>query len=101
MTLLPLANVWWILADALQLVIIVILAEVVVSWLAMMGTVRSYQPWVRNLRRVTDPMLNPFRRLLSPYRTGGLDLSPMIAILLIYLIQGVLYKLGLQTEGLR
>lgn len=37
--------------------------------------------------RVTNPILKPFRRLLPPWRTGGVDVSPMLLFLVIYFIR--------------
>ncbi len=37
------------------------------------------------LNRITDPLLRPIRRLIPPM--GGLDLSPMIVLLIIYVLQ--------------
>ena len=91
---LPPTNIFWILADLLQALVLVILVEVAVSWLVMMGSVRPYQPWVRTLRKVTDPILEPFRQLVPPRKLGGIDISPIFAIILIQIIQGVLSRLG-------
>ena len=94
MTFLPPNNIFWILADALQVLVFLVLVEVVVSWLIYMGSLSSYKPWVRTLRQLTGPILNPLRKILSPYRTGGLDLSPILAILLIEVIQNLLVRMG-------
>jgi YggT family protein len=40
------------------------------------------------LSPITDPYLNIFRSIIPPL--GGLDLSPILAILLLQLIQGVI-----------
>ena len=94
MYLLPPHNIFWILADILQVLVLLVLVEVAVSWLIYMGSLSSYRPWVRSLRRITNPILNPFRAVLSPYKTGGLDLSPIIAIILIEVIQNILVRMG-------
>ena len=94
MFFLPPNNIFWILADVLQVVAFLVLVEVAVSWLIYAGSLSSYKPWVRTLRQLTNPILNPFRAVLSPYRTGGLDLSPILAILLIEVIQGILARMG-------
>ena len=57
----------------------VIIAAAVISWV----TPNPYNPVVRLLRRLTEPVLAPIRRLLPPWKTFGLDFSPMIVILLI------------------
>lgn len=94
MTFLPPNNLFWILADALQVLVILVLIEVAVSWLIYMGSLSSYKPWVRSLRQITNPILNPFRSMLSPFKTGGLDLSPILAVLVIEVIQTILVRLG-------
>ena len=57
----------------------VIIAAAVISWV----TPNPYNPVVRLLRRLTEPVLAPIRQLLPPWKTFGLDFSPMIVILLI------------------
>jgi Zn-dependent protease len=63
----------------------VILARVVIAWLPRFGVhIDSYHPIVRLLYRITDPILRPLQRYS---RVGMIDLSPVIAFLLISLIQ--------------
>ena len=57
----------------------VIIAAAVISWV----TPNPYNPVVRLLRRLTEPVMAPIRQLLPPWKTFGLDFSPMIIILLI------------------
>jgi len=57
----------------------VIIAAAVISWVSP----NPYSPVVRLLRRLTEPVLAPVRQLLPPWKTFGLDFSPMIIILLI------------------
>ena len=57
----------------------VIIAAAVISWV----TPNPYNPVVRLLRRLTEPVLAPIRQLLPPWKTFGLDFSPMIVILVI------------------
>jgi len=67
----------------------VIIAQVVLSWLVAFGAVDRYNRIVVSvgdtLTRLTEPMLRPVRELL--YRVGlnlgGLDLSPLIVLLLL------------------
>lgn len=60
----------------------VIIIRALLSWVSP----DPHNPIVRLLTQVTEPVLRPLRRLVPPYKTGGLDLSPLIAILLIQLI---------------
>jgi len=66
----------------------VIIAAAVISWVAP----NSYNPVVRLLRRLTEPVLAPIRQLLPPWKTFGLDFSPMIVILLIQWVVPVLLR---------
>lgn len=64
----------------LQLVSLAIIVRAVMSWLPISPTSRwgTLQSMVR---RATDPILAPIRRLLP--RTGGVDISPLVALLAI------------------
>ena len=57
-------------------------------------------PIVRFLYAATEPILRPFRRILPPRRTGGIDFSPLLVILLIFFIKRVLARLLLAPPGL-
>jgi len=95
MTFLPPANIFWVLADLLQVYSLVIIAEVIVSWAMMLGArISPYAPWVRALQRVTDPVLEPIRGLIPPHRLGGIDISPIVALFLIQIVQNLLFKAG-------
>lgn len=37
--------------------------------------------------RLTTPLLRPFRRLLPPYKTAGIDWSPMLLLLAVYIVR--------------
>ncbi len=92
----PPDNPFFIIADILQVMVLLILVEVIVSWGIMMGSVSAYRPWVRTLRRITEPLLAPFRRIIPPGRMGGLDISPMIAIFLLQLLMSLVARLGMR-----
>lgn len=75
----------------------VIIIRALLSWV----NPDPYNPLVRMLVAVTEPVLRPLRRLLPPHRMGGLDLSPLVAILLLQLFKnGLLYSFGLRVRGL-
>ncbi|MBI2153689.1 MAG: YggT family protein [Candidatus Rokubacteria bacterium] len=63
----------------------VIIAAVLITWV----NPDPYNPIVQFLRRVTEPVLRPIRRVLARYQ-GGLDFSPLVAILIIQFIQRVI-----------
>ncbi len=63
----------------------ILIARAVISWVSP----DPYNPIVRFLYNVTEPVLYRVRRLI-PVSFGGIDLSPMILILLIIFIQSFL-----------
>lgn len=63
----------------------VIIGRAVISWV----NADPYNPIVRFLYEVTEPLLGRIRRLL-PVSMGGLDLSPVILIVAIMFLQSFL-----------
>ena len=61
----------------------VIIIRALISWVSP----DPRNPIVEILRKLTEPVLGPLRRLAPPSKTGGLDISPILAILLIQLIR--------------
>jgi YggT family protein len=72
--------------------IVLILIRVLISWIPRM----PYNPTLRAVldfvSETTDPYLNLFRRLIPPLGGGGigLDLSPMIGIIVLVVLRGLL-----------
>ena len=64
----------------------VIIAAALMSWVSP----DPRNPIVMFLRQVTEPVLSPIRRLLPPWKTGGLDLSPLIVLLAIQFVERVI-----------
>lgn len=60
----------------------VIVARAVISWV----NPDPYNPIVQFLYKITEPVLYPIRMKMASFSTG-IDLSPMILILLIYFLQ--------------
>ena len=56
----------------------VIIIRVLISWV----NPDPYNPIVQALTRLTEPVLRPLRKLAPPHKVG-VDLSPLIAILII------------------
>lgn len=77
---------------ALNLYIYVIIAAAIASWLVAFSVVNTRNSFVaavlETLYRVTEPALRPIRNFLP--NLGGIDISPIILILLIVLIQRVI-----------
>lgn len=74
--------VGWLL-DVYSLVII---AAALITWV----NPDPHNPIVTFLRRATEPVLEPVRRVLPPWKTAGLDLSPVIVLIVIQFVQRVI-----------
>jgi YggT family protein len=61
-----------------------ILARVLLSWVR----VDPYHPAVEFLYQITEPILAPLRQVIP--RIGMVDISPIIALLLLQIIQEIL-----------
>ncbi len=70
-----------IIALILQLVQLLVLARVLISWIRP----DPYNPIVKFIHDVTEPMLAPIRNLMPP--ASGLDLSPMILLIGIMVVE--------------
>ncbi len=71
-----------VLGVLLNIYMWVIIIRAVISWV----NPDPYNPIVQFLTRVTEPVLQPLRRLIPVWKIG-VDLSPLIAILLIYFLE--------------
>jgi YggT family protein len=77
---------------ALQLYIWLLIAAAVLSWLVAFNVVNTRSPVVAAvgdfLYRITEPVLRPIRNMLP--NLGGIDVSPVILILIIIFIRYVI-----------
>ena len=75
--------------------VLIIIAYIVMNLFFAFGGRMPYSGWSRAvldfLRDVSEPVLAPFRRVIPPL--GPLDLSPMIAIILLGIIGNVIANL--------
>jgi YggT family protein len=53
--------------------------------------VSPYHPVMRFLIQITEPLLAPLRRYIRPM--GGLDFTPMVALLLLWIVEQLLRTL--------
>lgn len=71
--------------------IILIFIRIILSWIPRLPDSSALRAVVGFVRDTTDPYLNLFRRILPPVGGSGmaLDLSPMIGVILLLLVQAV------------
>ena len=78
-----------IIIIVLDLYVWLLIAAAILSWLIAFNVVNTRNQFVSAvaefLYRITEPVLAPIRRIMP--NLGGLDISPIILILLIFLVQ--------------
>ena len=78
-----------------RVLLFILVAEAVMSWFIRPGD-RAYSIF-QLMHRITDPILNPIRRLIyRGHPRGGIDFSPLIAILIISMLERLLYNIILR-----
>ena len=84
----PLGPLIWsipaLIALLINVFIFAILIQVILSWV----NPGAYNPATALLYSLTEPLLRPARRLIPPI--GGLDLSPMLVMIGLYLLEMLL-----------
>ena len=74
---------------ALNIYIWIMIAAAIFSWLFAFNVINSRNQFVNMIGRflfnVTEPVLKPIRRFMPDL--GGVDISPIIVFIVIYLIQ--------------
>ncbi|HEX8061627.1 MAG TPA: YggT family protein [Allosphingosinicella sp.] len=77
--------VWWI-----------IVIQMILSWLVAFNVINTYNDFVRGLMRgldrITEPVYRPIRKVLPDF--GGLDFSPMVVLLVLWILNRVLYDVA-------
>ena len=71
-----------VLDVALNIYMWVIIIRALISWV----NPDPYNPIVQMLQRLTEPVLRPIRKMVPAWKIG-IDLSPLIAILIIMFLQ--------------
>lgn len=96
-----LTTLFQLLYVALDLYFWVLIISAVLSWLVAFGVVNTRNRFVYTvgdmLHRLTEPALRPIRRWIPPM--GGLDLSPIVVILIIIFLQRLIINYGLLRGG--
>ena len=90
-------SLFMLIDTILGLYVWILIASAVLSWLVAFNVVntRNRAVYVIGdfLYRVTEPVLAPIRRILP--NLGGLDLSPIVVILIIFFIRNLMREYGL------
>jgi YggT family protein len=80
----------------LRVLTYIIIAQAILSWLVAFNVINTYNDFVRSflnaLDRITEPLYRPIRRVLPDF--GGIDFSPLVVLLLIYVLRMLLAGLA-------
>ena len=72
--------IWWL-----------ILIQAVLSWLIAFNVVNTHNDFVRQvygtINQMTEPLYRPIRRIMPDF--GALDFSPMVVLLILYILMNV------------
>ena len=84
-----LLSLFSILDLLLQVAMWIIIIQAILSWLVVFNVINTQSQFVRQvlyaLDRMTAPLYRPVRRIMPDF--GGLDFSPMVILLLIYVLR--------------
>ena len=78
----------------LQIYVWLLIVAAILSWLVAFNVVNTRNQFVASigefLFRITEPALRPIRNILP--NLGGIDISPVILILIIFFVQNVIVR---------
>lgn len=79
-------NILFGIAKVLEVVLTIYMWVIIIRALISWVNPDPYNPIVQMLQKLTEPVLRPLRKLIPVYRIG-IDVSPLIAILVIYFLR--------------
>ena len=87
-----------ILIMLLWVLSIIIIVQAVLSWLVAFNVINTHNDFVRSLLyaldRMTAPLYRPIRKIMPDF--GGIDFSPIVVLLLIWVLQRLLMGVAQQ-----
>lgn len=85
----------------LQVLVWIIIAQVIISWLVAFNVINTQSNFVRTLLdaldKMTAPLYRPIRKILPDF--GGIDFSPIVLILAIQILRKLNEGLALETSA--
>jgi YggT family protein len=89
----PLALLLTTFNTFLQIYVVLLIIRILLSWFP---NINWFDPPFSILSQLTDPYLNVFRSIIPPL--GGIDFSPMLAIILLQVLSSVVNSLAVQSS---
>jgi uncharacterized protein YggT (Ycf19 family) len=79
----------------------IVIVWVIISWVLFFAAQTSFRWRYKQafsildqlneiFTRMTYPFLRPFRKILPPWKTAGIDWSPLLLLLVIFIIRGLI-----------
>jgi YggT family protein len=91
-----------LVSTLIELFVWALIISVALTWLVQFNIVNARNPIVNQigsfLYRLTEPALRPFRRVIP--NLGGVDISPVVLILLLFFVQRLLYDVFTPAHGM-
>jgi YggT family protein len=88
-------SVVWLINQVISIYIWVLIIQVIISWLIAFNVINTRNRFVYMVAdvayKLTEPALRPIRRILPNF--GGIDLSPVVLILLLGFLQRLMLEL--------
>ncbi len=81
--------IFFILAKLLQIYTFILLARILMTWIPNLD---RYNPIVQFLYQVTEPVLEPARKLIPPI--GMIDVSPIVVFIVLGILQDALMRMA-------
>ena len=85
----------------LQILVWIIIAQIILSWLVAFNVINTSSNFVRTLLdaldRITAPLYRPIRKVMPDF--GGIDFSPIVLILAIQILRKLNEGLALETSA--
>ena len=89
----------WLVITVLDLYVTLVIAQVILSWLVHFKVINAQNRFVYMvgdfLYRITEPAIRPIRRVMP--NLGGMDISPVVLILLLVFAQRLIAELYYQA----
>ena len=87
---------------ALQIYLWIIIIQVALSWLVVFNVVNLSNPQAQNfvklLDKATNPIYSRLRKFIPPI--GGIDITPIIVIFAIYLLQSLVVSVFMSPASI-
>lgn len=78
-----------LLARLIQIYTFILLIRILITWIPGLD---PYNPLVRLLFQITDPVLEPARKLIPPI--GMIDISPIVVFIVLGIVQDLLVQMA-------